>query len=113
MLMNKGKLGRERILARPTVEFMLMDHLTPAQKAASAFFPGFWDSQGWGLGVSVQTCRANIAMVPGQYGWGGHFGTQWRSDPAEDMIALMMTQRSGFGPVGMDFMALVYQAIDD
>ena len=113
MLMHKGRFGRERILTRPTVEFMVMDHLTPEQKAASAFFPGFWESQGWGLGVSVVTRRASIAMVPGQYGWGGHFGTQWRSDPGEDLIAIMMTQRSGFGPLGMDFLALVYQAIDD
>jgi CubicO group peptidase (beta-lactamase class C family) len=113
MMLNKGQLGRERILARPTVEAMLTDQLTPEQKAASDSFPGFWESRGWGLGVSPVTHRTSTALVPGQFGWGGHFGTQWCADPAEDMVAIVMTQRSGFTAIGTDFFTLVYQAIDD
>ena len=42
MMLNKGSHGRERILSRLSVELMTTDHLTPEQKAASDFFPGFW-----------------------------------------------------------------------
>jgi CubicO group peptidase (beta-lactamase class C family) len=113
MMLNKGRLGRERILARPTVEAMLTDQITPEQKAASAFFAGFWEGRGWGLGLSPVTHRASTTLVPGQFGWGGHFGTQWCSDQAEDMVAIVMTQRGGFAPIGTDFFTFVYQAIDD
>src|SRR5216683_2644140 len=77
MMLQQGRHGAERILARPTVELMTTDHLTPAQKAASPFFPGFWDKTGWGFGVSVTTRRDGLAPSPGSYGWMGGFGTSW------------------------------------
>ena len=46
MLLGKGTFGKERILARPTVELMTKDHLTPEQKALAPFFPHFWDARG-------------------------------------------------------------------
>lgn len=85
--------GRSRILARPTVELMTMDQLTPAQKAASPFFPGFWARQGWGLGLGVTTARHDIADVPGSIGWDGAFGTAWQVDPTEGVVLVLMTQR--------------------
>ena len=117
MLLNDGRLGSERILARPTVAVMVTDQLTPAQKAVSDFFPGFWDSRGWGFGMSMTTRRQSIATAPGQFGWDGAFGTSSCSDPAEDMVAIRMIQRLGFGPsptgITADFWTLAYQAIDD
>jgi CubicO group peptidase (beta-lactamase class C family) len=117
MMLNKGVLGKERVLSRRSVEVMTTDQLTPEQKAASPFFPGFWASRGWGFGVSMVTRRVDLATTPGRFGWDGAFGTSWTSDPAEDMVGLLMIQRLGFGPepVGMnaDFWTLAYQAIDD
>ena len=117
MMLNKGVLGKERILSRPAVEAMTADQLTPEQKAASPFFPGFWASRGWGFGVSMVTRRVDVASTPGRFGWDGAFGTSWTSDPAEDMIGILMIQRMGFGPepAGMnaDFWTLAYQSIDD
>src|SRR5436305_2374838 len=69
MMLSQGKHGGERILSRLSVELMTTDHITPEQKAASAFVPGFWDSRGWGFGVSVITRRDDLAAVPGRYGW--------------------------------------------
>ena len=116
MMLNGGRHGAERILARPTVEVMTTDQLTPAQKAASPFFPGFWDNRGWGFGVSMITRRDGVAAVPGRYGWDGGFGTSWSSDPHEDMVAILMLQRL-YDPVvatiNADFWTLAYQAIDD
>ncbi len=117
MMLNGGKLGKERILSRPTVQAMTTDQLTAEQKAASPFFPGFWDNRGWGFGLSMITRRTGIADSPGRFGWDGAFSTSWASDPAEDLVAILMVQRLGFGPnpAGLfgDFWPLVYQAIDD
>ena len=115
MMLNKGKLGIERILARPTVELMLTDQITSAQKAVSPFSPGFWDYRGWGLGLSVITSRENSAVGPGQFGWSGAFGTDWVSDISEEMVSLLMIQRFNMGPgrIHDDFRTLAYQSIDN
>jgi CubicO group peptidase (beta-lactamase class C family) len=117
MMLNKGKHGRERILSRLSVELMTTDQITPEQKAASHFFPGFWDTHGWGFGMSVITRRDDVAAVPGRYGWDGGYGTSWYSDPKEDMVAILMTQRVWDSPsppgVYLDFWTSAYQAIDD
>ena len=117
MMLNHGKLDGERILSRTSVETMTTDQLTPEQKAASPFFPGFWDGRGWGFGVSMVTHRTANFATPGRFGWDGAFGTSWTSDPKEDMVGVLMIQRMGFGPapVGLnaDFWTLAYQAIDD
>jgi len=116
MMLAGGRDGSGRILARPTVELMTTDQLTDAQKAISPFFPGFWDRHGWGFGVATVTRRDGIGPSPGSYGWDGGFGTSWRSDPHEGLIAILMTQRLydwTVERIHADFQTLVYQAIDD
>jgi CubicO group peptidase (beta-lactamase class C family) len=116
MLLRYGRFGGERILARPTVEAMTTDQLTFAQKAASPFFPDYWGTHGWGFGVSIVTARDNISSVPGRFGWDGAFGTTWYSDPSEDLVAILMTQRYAnplASKLNADFLTLAYQAIDD
>lgn len=81
MMLNKGKHGSERILSRLSVELMTTDHITTEQKAASPFFPGFWDNHGWGFGLSMITRRDDVAGVPGRYGWDGGYGTSGYMDP--------------------------------
>jgi len=117
MLLNKGKHGRERILSRLSVELMTTDHITPEQKAVSDFFPGFWDNRDWGFGMSVITGRNDVAAVPGRFGWDGGYDTSWYSDPKEDMVGILMTQRVWDSPrapgVYLDFWTSAYQAFDD
>ena len=115
MMLSQGKLGSERILSRLSVETMTTDQLTPEQKAVSGLFPGFFDSIGWGFGVSVVTRRDDIASVPGRYGWDGGLGTSWYSDPREDMVIILMTQCAWASPSppNVYFWTLAYQAIDD
>lgn len=113
MMLNQGRYGSERILSRLSVETMTTDQLTPAQKALSSLLPGFFDTHGWGFGVSVMTRRDDIASVPGRYGWDGSLGTSWSSDPREDLIGIVLTQRVLPLAVYNDFWALAYQAIDD
>ena len=118
MLLGGGRHDGERILSRPSVEAMTTDQLTPAQKAASDdLASGFFDSHGWGFGMAVATRRVDGATVPGQYGWDGGLGTSWRSDPKEEMVGILMTQRAWESPtpppVTVDFWTSAYGAIDD
>jgi CubicO group peptidase (beta-lactamase class C family) len=117
MMLGLGRFGDQRILSRPSVEVMTTDQITPAQKAASTFFPEFWESRGWGFGVSVVTKRDDIFATPGRYGWDGGYGTQWYVDPKEELIGVLMTQRLMDSPVApavfRDFWTSAYQAIDD
>jgi CubicO group peptidase (beta-lactamase class C family) len=67
--------------------------------------------------VSIVTRCDNIYNVPGRYGWNGGLGTTWDSDPREQMVTILMTQRAFTSPnpppVCQDFWTLAYQAIDD
>jgi CubicO group peptidase (beta-lactamase class C family) len=117
MMLKGGKHGNERILSRPAVEVMTTDHITPEQKAVSDFFPDFWDSHGWGFGVSIVTRRDDLAANPGTYGWDGGYGTPWYVDPKEELVGILMTQRvwDSLSPpdVLSDFWTSAYAAIDD
>ena len=117
MLLNGGIHGKERILSRPTVELMTTDQLTPEQKAASPFFENFWDSRGWGFGLSIVTRRDDVASIPGRFGWDGAFSTSFYVDPREQMVGILLAQCTPgalrLPPVILDFWASAYQAIDD
>jgi CubicO group peptidase (beta-lactamase class C family) len=117
MMLRYGAYGRERILARPSVELMTTDHLTPEQKASSPFFENFWNDRGWGFGLAVFTKRNEVAGSPGRFGWDGAFSTSWYVDPKEQLIGVLMAQRRpdvlSLPPVVLDFWTSAYQLIDD
>jgi CubicO group peptidase (beta-lactamase class C family) len=117
MMLDGGRSANTRILSRPSIEAMTTDQITANQKAASDFYPGFWDARGWGFGMSIITKRDNVAAIPGRFGWDGGLGTTWYSDPTENMVTILMTQRAWTSPsppdVCLDFLTLAYQAIDD
>jgi CubicO group peptidase (beta-lactamase class C family) len=117
MLLNQGAFGNARILSRPSVELMTTDQLTPEQKVVSPFFEHFWDSRGWGLGLSVVTRRDDVAGVPGRFGWDGAFSTSFYVDPHEELVGVLMAQCTPgalrLPPVVLDFWTSAYQAIDD
>jgi len=117
MLLRYGRHGADRILSRPAVELMTADQLTPEQKASSPFVPGFWDTRGWGFGLSVITRRGGVGLSPGSFGWDGGFSTSGYCDPHEDMVGILLVQRMMTSPSGFDFhrdfWTLAYQAIDD
>jgi CubicO group peptidase (beta-lactamase class C family) len=116
-LLAGGAHRGERVLSRPAVTLMTSDQLTPAQKAVSGFWPGYFDAMGWGFGMSVRTRRTHLGPSVGSYGWPGFYGTAWYNDPAEDLTAIFMMQRAHAGdqrqPMWHDLWTAVYQAIDD
>jgi CubicO group peptidase (beta-lactamase class C family) len=117
MLLNNGRHGHDRVLSRPSVETMTTDQLTPAQKAVSGLVDGFFDNHGWGFGMSVVTRRESVFDSIGRFGWDGGLGTSGYSDPKEEMVTILMTQRAWTSPVPpnvcVDFWTSAYQAIDD
>ncbi|HET8624998.1 MAG TPA: serine hydrolase domain-containing protein [Gemmatimonadales bacterium] len=117
MMLGKVRDTDERILSRPAIELMTMDHLTPEQKAASPFFEHFWDGYGWGLGLGIVIARNDVGNAPGRFGWDGAFGTSFWIDPKEELIGVLMTQRRpdrlALPPIVLDFWTSAYQLIDD
>lgn len=116
MLLACGRHGARRILSRPLVEQMTRDQITPEQKANSPFFPGFWDTTGWGFGVGVVTQPDHLSAVPGRYGWEGGFGTSLNIDPKQDLITIFLSQRLMQGPdddaISQEFQRLAYRALN-
>ncbi|WP_117210834.1 serine hydrolase domain-containing protein [Allorhizocola rhizosphaerae] len=116
-LLAGGTYRGERVLSRPSVSLMTSDHLTPAQKVVSGFWPGYFDTTSWGFGMMVRTRRTHLGPSAGSYGWSGKYGTAWYNDPAEDMTTIFIMQRAHAGdprlPMWNDFWTAVYQAIDD
>jgi CubicO group peptidase (beta-lactamase class C family) len=112
-----GSHNGERVLSRPSVTLMTTDQLTPAQKAVSGFWPGYFDHMGWGFGMSIRTRRTHLGPSVGSYGWSGFYGTGWYNDPAEDMTAIVFMQRAEMGdqllPMWSDIWTAVYQSIDE
>ncbi len=71
----------------------------------------------WGFGLSIITRRDDLAAVPGRYGWDGGYSASGYSDPREDMVGILMTQRiwdSASAPaVLLDFWTSAYVAMND
>ena len=119
MMLEGGALGEARILSPTSVRLMASDHLgeeieQPVEPGELLMgVPGYT----FGLGFMVRE-EPGIAGVPGSEGefmWAGYGGTFFWVDPAEDLVAVMMTQRAG--PSRAYYRRLikqmVYQAIID
>lgn len=63
------------------------DQVPADAKTPDDFFPGFWDGNGWGFGVAVQTTGPHR----GRYGWAGGLGTDFFVDP-DGTVGILLTQ---------------------
>jgi CubicO group peptidase (beta-lactamase class C family) len=65
----------------------------------------------------VVSPRADLASVPGRFGWDGAYGTSWHVDPKEELIGVFMSQRRpdvlGIPEFIRDFWTSAYQLIED
>jgi CubicO group peptidase (beta-lactamase class C family) len=87
------------------------------QLSRSLFSEATFAGVGFGLGFSVTMDPAQT-LIPGsagEYAWGGAATTSFWIDPAEDLIAIFMTQvlPSSAYPVRRELRSLVYSAITD
>ncbi|MBB4077411.1 CubicO group peptidase (beta-lactamase class C family) [Lewinella aquimaris] len=106
MLLNQGELDGRRYLSRKTVEMMTANHV------------GDLIGNGWGFGlgfgVVVDVPATGIIGSEGQYYWSGAYSTYFFIDPKENMISILLSQRSPYSGYHSDMMRqMVYQAIGD
>ncbi|MBN8228466.1 beta-lactamase family protein [Corallococcus macrosporus] len=109
--------GGPRVLSRASLQQMLTDQIPEAQKAASPFYPGFWDASGWGFGGSVTTKPDGVSPTAGRYGWAGGYGPMFFIDPQQGLTALLLLQRRMQGPddeaLAMEFSRAAYRTLED
>ncbi|BBK39102.1 penicillin-binding protein [Allostella sp. ATCC 35155] len=111
MLLDRGRFEGRQILAPKTVDFMTADHVGDADRERLA--PGY----GFGLGFTVrlETGVAGVTGSPGDYNWGGAYGTWFWVDPKEEMTTVFMAHAPG--PTRLHYRrlltTLVNQAIVD
>jgi CubicO group peptidase (beta-lactamase class C family) len=105
MLLNDGELDGKRILGRKSVELMRSPRIDMDGDGDAEFGLGF---QVVGdIGASGELGSAGI------YQWGGAFNTSYWIDPAENMIAVFMSQvRPNKTDITSRFKTLVYQALE-
>jgi CubicO group peptidase (beta-lactamase class C family) len=118
-LLNGGELGGVRLIGPKTLALMTSNHLPggrdlPAM-SRSLFSEAAYNGMGFGLGFSVMMNPA-LTLLPGsagEYAWGGAASTAFWIDPAEELIAIFMTQvtPSSTYPVRRELRAMVYAAI--
>ena len=110
MLANGGELFGRRLLGPRTVEMMASNHLGDLYRGFSQTAEG----QGFGytVGVILDPIAADSRRSAGAFGWGGAFGTRSWTDPAEELVGVIMLQQP-YGPAQYDFENAVRQAIID
>ena len=117
MLANGGELGGARVLSTSAVEAMTTDHLTTEQKAVSGLVDGYFDTHGFGYGVTVVTAAGLPEGRPAAYGWDGGLGSVWRNDPTTGMTAVLLTNMAWDRPIPpqvfVDFFTAAYEAVGD
>lgn len=100
-LLNKGELDGVRLVSRTTIALMTTDHLPPGSGVRDVVRPRFGPlaptaemGQGFGLGFAVRTAagRNPLPGSPGDFYWGGAWGTFFWVDPAEQMYVILMMQ---------------------
>jgi CubicO group peptidase (beta-lactamase class C family) len=100
MFANGGQLDGVRLISRKTIDMMTADALPPDIKMGEdmglfeAMEPSARMGQGFGLGFAVRTeqGRNPLPGSPGDYYWGGAYGTYFWHDPHERMYVVFMMQ---------------------
>ena len=119
MLCNKGELDDVRILGPKTVEMMTSNHLPESLKPFAVGQSNASDTRGCGFGlgfrVVMDIAEHGILGSEGIYSWGGAASTIFWVDPAEDMVAILLTQMmpSSTYPLRREFQVAAYQALTD
>ena len=100
MFANGGQLDGVRLISRKSIDLMTADALPPdikmgaGMQAFEALEPSARMGQGFGLGFAVRTDQGRNPLPgsPGDYYWGGAYGTYFWHDPRERMYVVFMMQ---------------------
>jgi CubicO group peptidase (beta-lactamase class C family) len=120
-LLNGGELDGVRLIGPKTLALMTSNHLPGGrdltEMSRSLFSEATYAGVGFGLGFSV-TMHPSQTLIPGsagEYAWGGAASTAFWIDPAEELIAIFLTQLlpSSSYPVRRELRTMVYAGITD
>jgi CubicO group peptidase (beta-lactamase class C family) len=100
MFANGGQLDGVRLISRKSIDLMTAGALPPDIKMGAdmwrfeALEPSARMGQGFGLGFAVRTDQGRNPLPgsPGDYYWGGAYGTYFWHDPRERMYVVFMMQ---------------------
>jgi CubicO group peptidase (beta-lactamase class C family) len=120
-LVNGGEVGGVRLLGPKTLKLMTSNHLPGGLDlpglSRSLFAEATYNGIGFGLGFSVtmDPVKTQIPGSAGEYAWGGAATTSFWIDPAEELVAIFMTQvlPSSAYPIRRELRTMVYAAITD
>src|SRR5229473_353361 len=120
-LINGGELGGVRLIGPKTLALMTSNHLPGGrdlpEMSRSLFSEATYNGVGFGLGfaITIDPAQTLIAGSPGEFNWGGAATTSFWIDPAEELIAIFMTQvlPSSAYPLRRELRTMVYAAITD
>jgi CubicO group peptidase (beta-lactamase class C family) len=87
MLADGGRHGDHQVLDAALLTEMTRDQVAPQAKTPESMIPGFWDTTGWGYGISVGTGGDH----PGRLAWTGGQGTTFFIDP-DGTIVIFLSQ---------------------
>lgn len=105
MLLDGGELEGVRILSPASVELMTSNQ-------TGSLYPIAGQGFGFGFSILERPGADNTLMPVGSYGWGGAYGSQYRIDPSERVVVvLMLNQIPNRSDVAARFPTLVYQAL--
>jgi len=120
-LLSGGELDGVRLIGPKTLALMTSNHLPGGSDlytmSRSLFSEAAYNGIGFGLGLAV-TMNPAQTLLPGsagEYFWGGLASTAFWIDPAEELIAVFMTQLmpSSSYPIRRELRTMVYAAITD
>ncbi|MDH2355434.1 serine hydrolase [Bradyrhizobium sp. SSUT18] len=120
-LLNGGELGGVRLIGPKTLALMTANHIPGGRSlpevSRSLFSEATYSGIGFGLGfaVTMRPAETLVAGSPGEYNWGGAATTSFWIDPAEELIAIFMTQvlPSSAYPLRRELRSMVYAAITE
>ncbi len=104
MLLNRGTLGKTRILSEASAKTMFDNHMgtvvvrtmESASPTLSKNFPVGAGKDRWGLGFQLAAEKPANRRTPGSGTWAGIFNTHFFIDPAREIGVVVMMQTLPF-----------------
>ncbi|HEY2953163.1 MAG TPA: serine hydrolase domain-containing protein [Verrucomicrobiae bacterium] len=91
MALNAGTFNGRKIISKESIDLM-------TRTQSGEIKTGFTDGMSWGFGFQVVKEPQGVTgmLSPGAFGHGGAYATQSWADPKQDLILVLMIQRTGF-----------------
>jgi len=121
LFVEAGEVDGVRLLKPETIELMMTNTLSSAQRSEARMFgmPIFAAGHGFGLGVAVvvEPDKAEPTLCGGgvgSVGWPGAYGGWWQADPSDASVAIFLTHNmADAGQMARGLGLGVYAAITD